>query len=197
MIEFATILRRRSTWAVMAMLIGSMLAAAPAAHAQAGRNVVINGERIPENVLRMFEAAYRTRVAEGRYWYDRISGAWGVDGGPTAGLILPGLPLGGRLAASASRGTTGVYVNGRRLPVQDLMALQQLTGPIPPGRYWINGNGLAGAEGGPPLVDLRQLAARSSRSAWSHYTRSTDASVGGDGDFFYYIDRTTSMTGGR
>jgi hypothetical protein len=193
----ATTLRRNAIRATLALLVIALLAGPRDAHAQAGRNVVINGERIPENVLRMFEAAYRTRVANGRYWYDPVSGAWGVDGGPTAGLILPGLPLGGRLSANASRGTTGVYVNGRRLPVQDLMALQQLTGPIPPGRYWINGNGLAGAEGGPPLVDLRQLAARSSRSAWSHYTRSTDASVGGDGDFFYYIDRNTSMTGGR
>lgn len=197
MSNLRAITRRVQPLGLMAILTVTLLAYPSAGHSQSGRAVVINGERIPENVLRMFEAAYRTRVAEGRYWYDPISGAWGVEGAPTAGLILPGLPLGGRLAANASRGTTGVYVNGRRLPVQDLMALQQLTGPIPPGRYWINGEGYAGAEGGPPLVNLRQIAARSSRTAWSHYTRSTGASVGGDGDFFYYIDRNTSMTGGR
>jgi hypothetical protein len=161
------------------------------------RNVVINGERLPADVLQVLEAHYRVRVANGRYWYDRVSGAWGVEGGPTAGLILPGLRIGGPLASNASNGTTMVWINGRRLPMRDLLALQQLTGPVAPGRYWVNGDGWGGVEGGPPIVNLRDLAARNSRSAWSHYTRSTDASVGGDGDFFYYIDRNTSVTGGR
>jgi len=161
------------------------------------RQVFVNGDRLPENEIRALELGYRVRIADGRYWYDARSGAWGVESGPTAGLILPGLPLGGRLREDASAGRTPVIVNGRRLPSADLIALEQLTGPIQPGRYWVNANGDAGFEGGPAIVNLHALAARSQSNAWSHYTRSTDASVGGDGDFFYYIDRNTSMTGGR
>jgi hypothetical protein len=101
------------------------------------------------------------------------------------------------LRPDASRGSTFVWVNGRRLPWQDLIALQQLTGPIQPGRYWLDARGNAGYEGGPALVNLQQLAARGRNSSWSYYTRSTDASVGGDGNFWYYIDRTTSATGGH
>lgn len=162
--------------------------------AEEPRQVFINSVRMPENQIRALEMGYRVRIADGRYWYDARSGAWGVEGGPTAGLILPGLPVGGPLREDASAGRTGVLVNGRRLPTADLVALQQLTGPIQPGRYWVDANGDAGFEGGPPIVNLHALAARSRSNAWSHYTRSTDASVGGDGDFFYYIDRNSSMT---
>jgi hypothetical protein len=170
--------------------------AAQELQAQTPAPVIINAERLTTAQVRAFERQYRVRIVPGRYWYDRISGAWGVEGGPTVGLIVPGLAL-GALRPEASRGTTFVWVNGRRLPWQDLIALQQLTGPIQPGRYWLDARGNAGYEGGPALVNLQQLAARGRNSSWSYYTRSTDASVGGDGNFWYYIDRTTSATGGH
>lgn len=179
---------------LIALALLVVLTSGVGAQSEPGRQVIINGVRLADGTVRELEIGYRVRVADGRYWYDARSGAWGVEGGPTAGLILPGLPLGGPLRENASAGTTGVFVNGRRLPVADVLALQQLTGPIQPGRYWVDGHGNAGFEGGPAIVNLRQLAASSRAGAWSHYTRSTDASVGGDGDFFYYIDRNTSMT---
>jgi hypothetical protein len=74
------------------------------------------------------------------------------------GFTLPGLPIGGPLPPDISRGNTGVFINGRQLPTQDLAALQQLTGPVQPGRYWVDGQGYAGLEGGPALVNLKQLA---------------------------------------
>lgn len=201
---------RRTARAALAVLLAAPLACAPAAGAAqqtsnaqrprdagATRAVVVNGEVLSPEALGAFERGYRVRVAPGRYWYDRASGAWGVEGGPTAGLILPGLPLGGPLHEDASNGTTGVWVNGRRLPAVDLYALQRLTGPIRPGRYWVDGSGNAGFEGGPPIVNLRRLAARAGGgNAWSHYSRSTGAGVGGDGDFWYYIDGDVSATGG-
>jgi hypothetical protein len=183
---------------VRAKLAGllALLFLATGAAAQNGAPVIVNAERLTPLQLRALELQYRVRIVPGRYWYDRVSGAWGIEGGPTAGLILPGLAVGGPLRADASRGSTLVWVNGRRLPWQDLVALQRLTGPILPGRYWLDARGNAGFEGGPVLVNLQQLAGRQ-RSAWSSYTRNTDASVGGDGNFFYYIDRTTSVTGGN
>jgi hypothetical protein len=74
------------------------------------------------------------------------------------GLIAPNLPLGGPLQANASNGNTGIVVNGRELPVPDVLALQQITGAIAPGRYFITAQGLAGYEGGPAQWNLAAMA---------------------------------------
>jgi hypothetical protein len=125
------------------------------------RNVVINGKRLGEEELAHAEATYRIRIADADYWYDPVLGAWGVRGGPTMGFIAPGLDLGGPMQADASGGGTNVFVNGRELHPYDLAALQRITGPIAPGRYFINALGLAGPEGGPPMWNLAALAAQS------------------------------------
>ena len=49
-------------------------------------------------------------------------------------------------------------MNGRQLPTQDLLGLQALTGPIAPGRYFVDQQGNAGYEGGPRMVNLRAIA---------------------------------------
>ncbi|MEP7326951.1 MAG: hypothetical protein ABI836_13450 [Gemmatimonadota bacterium] len=129
------------------------------AQAQGRRSVLINRVRIPDDTLQLLEQTFNARVPDGHYWYDQMSGAWGMEGGPTRGFTLAGIPIGGPLPADISRGTTGVFINGRRLPPADLTALQQVVGsPVQPGRYWVDGQGYAGLEGGPPLVNLKQLA---------------------------------------
>jgi hypothetical protein len=135
-------------------------AALPAA--TAGRHVSINGHRLSDAELARLEQAYTVHLSDADFWYDPVLGAWGLKGGPTRGFTMPGLNLGPPLPADASGGGTRVFVNGRALHPADLMALQQLTGPITPGRYFITAQGFAGYEGGPPLWDLRSLAARSS-----------------------------------
>lgn len=127
-----------------------------------GRNVLINGKRLSDDDLVRLEAAYHIRISDADYWYDPVLGAWGVRGGPTLGFIAPGLDLGGPLPADASDGETRIFVNGRELHLYDALALQRITGPIMPGRYFITAQGLAGYEGGAPLWNLAQLAARSS-----------------------------------
>lgn len=139
-------------------LAGLMLTSTLSAQGTAGRAVFINRHRIPADTLALLEAHYRTAVPDGRYWYDPMSGAWGTEGGPALGFTAAGLPLGGALPADISGGGTGVYVNGRELHPVDLAGLQQLAGPIAPGRYWVDAQGIAGMEGGPPLVNLRALA---------------------------------------
>jgi hypothetical protein len=74
------------------------------------------------------------------------------------GFIAAGLDLGGPLRSDASGGGTSVFVNGRALHPTDLAALQRITGPINPGRYFINAQGLAGYEGGPPQWNLVAMA---------------------------------------
>ena len=41
-----------------------------------------------------------------------------------------------------------------------MQGLQQLVGPVQPGRYWVDAQGNAGLEGGPVLVNLFQLASQ-------------------------------------
>ncbi len=93
---------------------------------------------------------------EGRYWYDPVSGLWGLEGGPSAGQIYPGLQLGGPLRADASvpSGTTNVFINGRELHPQEVYFLQSLYGYVVPGRYWLDPNGNGGFEGGPAIYNL-------------------------------------------
>lgn len=159
------------------------VAATAATPATAGtRHVEINGQVLTDLELMRIESAYRIRIPDANYWYDPVLGAWGAKGGPTMGFLPPGLALGGPLRPDASGGGTAVFVNGRALHPYDLMALQQITGPILPGRYFITAQGLAGYEGGPPLWNLAALAARSQgggSNTWQ--SRVTGASGFSDG----------------
>ena len=155
------------------------------------RSVVVNGARVDSTTLARLEARYNVRVQDGAYWYDRTSGAWGHGGGPTVGFIPAGLRLGGTLRADASRGRTSVSVNGRRLPAQDLRALEALTGRIEPGRYWLDAQGNAGREGGPALVNLARLARQSRGVRRSWLTGIGSNSSGGSG---YVMGRDWSVS---
>ena len=156
---------------------------AQAAAAPAGP-VIINDLQLADAQLQAIARQYGTTIPSGSYWYDKMTGAWGMKGGPTAGFILPGLDLGGPLKADASNGNTGVFVNGRQLHMQDVMALQQIT-PVYPGRYWMDSYGNVGYEGGPAVVNLLALmkargGAGGDRSMTT-YTRS-GAMFGSDGN---------------
>lgn len=165
--------------------LASLAACATPAAADA-RDVFVNGVRLADDTLAALEEAYRTSIPAGRYWYDARSGLWGRQGGPAAGQIQPGLELGGPLQEEASDGNTQVFVNGRRLPVFELWMLQQLVGPVLPGRYWLDARGNAGFEGGPPLVNLA-AAQRRARAASGGWNRNTPGgNWGGDGECSYY-----------
>lgn len=158
-------------------------ATARSAPAQATR---INRTVIGEEQLRTIEREYRTRIPPGDFWYDKVSGGWGVEGGPTLGFTSPGLNLGGKLPADASRGDTGVFINGRELPMQDVLGLQQLSVPVMRGRWWIDSQGNAGLEGNPaPVCNIFQF----SRGKGGAYQRSTAGGyIGGDGNTSYFFD---------
>jgi hypothetical protein len=121
-------------------------------------DVVVNAQRVDAPTLQRLERMYGVPIQPGRYWYDKVSGVWGLEGGPGAGQIHPGLALGGALRADASKGDTRVFVNGRELHRLDVVALQRCTKVIP-GRYWVWVNGIGGYEGGPPAFNLAELCA--------------------------------------
>lgn len=124
-------------------------------------DVVVNGVPLEEGQLDALARQYGTRPAPGRYWYDARSGLQGFEGQPAAGFLLPGHDL-GRLARDASRGTTGVLINGRELSQVEWMSWSALLGtPILPGAYWLDANGNAGYEGYPqPMVNFLVAAAQ-------------------------------------
>jgi hypothetical protein len=120
--------------------------------------VVVNGVPLSRAGLQILHQLGLSPLP-GSYWYDRRSGAAGLLGQGTGGFLPPGLPLGGRLRANASHGTSGVFVNGRELTAGEDAFLQGMLGvPVVPGRYFLDAGGNAGPEGGPAVVNLVQLA---------------------------------------
>jgi hypothetical protein len=96
-------------------------------------------------------------IAPGRYWYDSVSGAHGREGEPIGGQMIAGLSLGGPLEADASRGTSGVFINGRQITAGEKVYIERLCQTaVVPARYWIIANGLGGFEGGPAFFNLGQ-----------------------------------------
>jgi hypothetical protein len=154
------------------------------------RNVVVNRVGLSAAQISGFEQRWNVKVQDGKYWYDKVSGAWGVDGGPTAGWIMPGLDLGGPLPADASNGNTGVFINGRELHQQDVIALMRIT-PVYQGRWWVDGRGTFGMEGGPALGNLWLMAQQRGMrpgQSWSAYSKDGNSMVAGDGNGCTYFN---------
>jgi hypothetical protein len=153
------------------------------------RNVYINRVKLASERVQGLEREYQTLIMDGRYWYDARCGAWGVEGGPTLGFILPNLDLPRPMPADISGGGTGIFINGRQIHVQDQMALQQIFGVTIPGRYWLDAQGNLGIEGG---MVIANLAAAMQAAAGRGYGSATGAggTVGSDSQGFMFSGRT-------
>jgi len=127
--------------------------------ALAAEEVTINGRALTEQQITAFEELYGAKPLPGNYWYDPISGLYGVVGFPAFGFMYPGHDF-GPLAQNASKGDTGVIINGRVLPQAEWAVWSQILGYwIQPGSYWFDHNGNAGYEGIPiPLVNFFMAA---------------------------------------
>jgi hypothetical protein len=164
--------------------------------------IFVNGVQLRPAKIQLL-MALGLRPQPGRYWYDRVSGLWGVIGGPTQGQTLPGLELGGRLRANVSGGRTGVFINGRELHPAEVRYLQGCI-RVRRGRFWMVANGMIGPEGGPPQANLvvlcRQAQARRSgrRGGDSWSSRSANTGIGGvgSGNFVGFIGKGWSVTVG-
>jgi hypothetical protein len=171
--------RGRSRMAISALtiLLTSALAGSLTPAAAADGAVRINDVVISQAVLEAYGQRLRTRIPPGNYWYDQISGAWGIMGGPTLGFTLPGLQMGGLLKAHASHGDTGVFINGRQLHRRDVAGLQQMGVPVQRGRWWVLANGNFGQEGSP--VVLGNLLAYSHAVSGTRYGSVYSSLAGG------------------
>jgi hypothetical protein len=130
------------------------------------REVYVNRVKLNDVTLGALQTQYGIPIQDGRYWYDAICGAWGVEGGPTAGFIYPGLNLPGPMPVDISQGGTGIFINGREIHPQDQAALRQIFGTTIPGRYWLDAQGNLGPEGGVAIANLA-AAISASRGAQS------------------------------
>lgn len=150
----------------LALLVPLCLVSARAADAPA--RIVVNAVPLSAETVRQLKQLYPVPIKPGRYWYDAISGAWGLEGGPIAGQMLPGLKLGGPLRADASRGTSGIFINGRQITLSERDYLAQTCRKrAAPGRYWVNARGVGGFENGPPRFDLSRCGQQQQRSGGS------------------------------
>lgn len=98
--------------------------------------IVVNGRVIDDAKLAQLGVT-RAAVRPGNYWYDARSGLAGHVGQGASAVIQAGLPL-GPMDPSCSNGTTGYYLNGRHITWPEAQWIGNLTGYIPPGRYFVN-----------------------------------------------------------
>ncbi len=138
-------------------LIGALVVLGVQVSAAQDTGIVVNGQALSAETVRQLQQIYPVAIAPGRYWYDAISGAWGREGEPIAGQMMPGLALGGPLRPNASRGTSGVFINGRQITAGEKSYIEMLCQtPVAPARYWIMATGIGGYEGGPAIFNLAQ-----------------------------------------
>ncbi len=154
----------------------AVTAAAPADQ----RQVVINGRALTAQQLQEFQTLYRVQPLPGNYWYDAQSGLYGVVGSGAAGFMYPGHEL-GPLAADASGGDTGVFINGRNQTAREVQILSALARTqVQSGRYWLDAQGNAGYEGNPiPVGNLFAAALAAQQGGGA------SGGAAGDGDNFW------------
>jgi hypothetical protein len=83
---------------VVSIITAALMSASALAQDKAGR-VIVNGQALPAKTVQELEKAYQV---------------------PIAGQMMPGLRLGGALRANASRGDSGVFINGRELTKREV-----------------------------------------------------------------------------
>lgn len=182
------------SWAMLIAGIGmlALLGGTPAAGRAGDRGVVINGEPLGDEQVRTLESTYHVPLMSGRYWYDRATGWWGLEGGATAGVVTPGLSVGGPLAPDASRGGSRVFLNGRELDAVEANYLRTL-GPVIPGRYWVDAGGNVGVQGQAwAFTNLYALMQQRYGNRGPH--RAGSGAFNGEGGCLYYHGK--DATGG-
>jgi len=165
-----------------------------------GRSFIVNDQKVSDTLIRQLEKKYGVQFTPGNYWYDKVSGAYGVKGGPCTGIGIAGLSIGGNLRGDASSGGTGVFINGRELHPTDVLGFQTFMTVIP-GRYWAHANGNFGNENNTMVVgnlyQLYQARFGSNRQTSSYKNNPWSGekrSFGGDGSFMWYSSKKTDGT---
>ena len=185
-------------------------APAPTAPPAEGRRVRFNARELDQTgwaVLQQIEAATRSHIPDGDYWYDPPCGAAGMWGGPALAFLPAGLPLGGGRAGPGLRrrqrpGLRRLGQRPRAAPSATSRCLRRSTVCAPqPGRYWVDAAGNAGYEGGPRV--RQPDPGRAPALRWRRRRRqlvSADLGAGGDmyggsdGQSTYFFDSASGCS---
>ena len=159
----------------------SSTGSSPVGQAVTGRQVYINRVRLDAQTLEALEYSSQVPIADGRYWYDVNCGAWGVEDGPTAGFIYPGLALPSPMPADISGGGTGIFINGREIHPLDQQALHQLFGVTYQGQFWMDAQGNIGYLGGPPIANVLQASQAASSGGGGSVSHGYNSTYGARG----------------
>jgi len=164
------------------------------------KNLNVNDQAVDSAIVTQIEKTYGVKFLPGNYWYDKNTGAFGIQGGPCTGIGIPGLLIGGTLSATASGGGTGVFINGRELHPVDVLGFQAFMQVIP-GRYWMDAYGNFGYEHYPAVagnVYLLYKATFFGNKKNSHHKNNVwsgeKTSFGSDGTFMYYSSKKSDGT---
>lgn len=149
----------KSLFRVCISLILAILVCPGILNAQSTEKVIINGNELTSEQLVQLEQRYSVKALPGNYWYDSKSGLYGMVGQAAFGFMYADHNF-GKLDRHASKGNTGVIINGRELPQAEYVVWSQVLGYwIQLGSYWFDSNGNAGYEGNPnPVVNLYSAA---------------------------------------
>jgi hypothetical protein len=153
----------------------------------AGSGIFVNQRELSSQQIEQLRQTYGAVAPKGRYWYDAKSGLFGYWGFEAAGYLRPGHDF-GPLAADASRGNTGVFLNGREINLTEAGYFQRIFGVVYRGRYWLDGEtGNLGVEGNPtPIVNLvaavRQAQAAAGGRGEYHWRDGSGAVVSSEGN---------------
>ncbi len=153
--------------------------------ASTGTEVVMNGRALRPSEVADLRATYGVEPVPGDYWYDPVSGLFGVRGQPAGGFMYPGHAF-GDVPRDASSGDSGVLLNGRELQVAESQVFAQLSGRmLPAGHYWMDATGNFGAGGNPyPLVNLYAAAQQHSYQGGGGYQGGHHGGSGGGDNFW-------------
>ena len=164
------------------------------------KKFVINDAEVDSATLQSLENTYQVKFVPGEYWYDKMTGAFGIKGGPCAGIGIAGLSIGGTLKANASGGGTNLFINGRELHPTDVQSLQTFMQVIP-GRYWMDAFGNFGYENYPTtlgnifmIYKARFSSTKKSSSYKNNVWSGESTSFGSDGSFMYYSSKKSDGT---
>ncbi|MEO6453780.1 MAG: hypothetical protein ABIN97_06915 [Ginsengibacter sp.] len=158
---------------------------------------IVNDQIVSVETILQLEKKYGIKCLPGNYWYDMMTGAFGIQGGPCTGIGIAGLQIGGKLKANASAGTTNVFINGRELHFMDVQGLQTFIQVIP-GRYWMDAYGNFGFENYPMIGNLYVLyKSKFAGDKKNSYYKSNpwsgeSTSFGSDGEGFMYFSSKKS-----
>jgi hypothetical protein len=161
--------------------------------------VFINGRELSSEQTAALLAAYRYTPPPGRYWYDAMSGAWGIEGRETLGFILPGHDF-GPVAADASAGNTGVFINGREINLVEAAALQRTFGAVYRGHWWLDGRtGNFGVAGNPVpvgnLIAIMRAQQNNGRGGDNFWSSATARGNSSGGCSYVSVDGATATSG--